>query len=466
MSSQGEMLDSNMVGLTGNQEDEKLEERTGTASAFSQNNTICGHCTQNDGSETFIKHANQKVFRDGLPMCLHCYNRSSGEKALKMKQFQKLSREENDKVMNGLDADASRLTLRAAKNPKRSQEEVQESIRKWTKTQQDRLRASTDFLCTIAKGIDGWYCCRARTSLMGVKILRVKDRDTGKWRTPTEAEVERIKQNIECCQVLVPLNQWFRGGVDNKYRCPVNHCKYHPFKQAAGEGASYYLVFQDYLGKRHYVPAEPPAGNEANHVAILKLMFCEENLPALLGDEEGVDHYWKVINRICKDEFSVLMDDCGGIEIEIKQPDFRISESRASLNQLAVGRGLQCAILPPDRTKVDKWWGQPEWQKFIEAMFAYFNAELMSATQWNGLKPFEQKFLKSVGHGIPGFNPLHPLPPHHPPHHLPHLALPPPPPRPPPHSPPFLLLFLLRLLFFLLLLQDVKRQAAKHQVKR
>ena len=453
-----------MVGLTCDTEDEKLEERTGTARAFSENNSICGHCTQNDGSETFIKHANHKVFRNGLPMCFDCYNRSSGEKPIKMKKFMKLSKEEYNTVMNGLDADASRLSLRAAQNPKRSQEQVQEGIRKLNKTQQVTLRASTDYLATIAKGIGGWYCCRSRTSLMGVRILRVKDRDSGKWRTPSRAEAERIRQSIQCCQVLVPQHQWFRGGVDNKYRCPVNHCKYHPFKQAAGEGASYYLVFHDYTGKRHYVPAEPPAGKEANHVAILKLMFCEENLPALLGGEEGVDHYWNVINGICADEFSVVMDDCGGIEVEIKQPEFRISESRASLNHLAVGRGLQCAILPPDRTKVDKWWGQANWQKFIEAMFAYFDAELMSATQWNVFKSHEQKFLRNVSHS--GFNPLHPLPPHHPPHHLPHLALPPPPPRPPPHSPPFLLLFLLRLLFFLLLLQDVKRQTAKHQVKR
>ena len=116
MSSQGEMLDSNMVGLTGNQEDERLEERTGTARAFPAHNSICGHCVQNDESPTFIKHANQKVYRGGHPMCLDCFNRSSGDKPIKMKQFQKLSHQEHNVTMKHLNPESCRLTQRAAAN--------------------------------------------------------------------------------------------------------------------------------------------------------------------------------------------------------------------------------------------------------------------------------------------------------------------------------------------------------------
>ena len=133
MSSQGEMLDSDMVGLTGSQADEKLEESTGTARDFPQMNSICGFCTESDGSPTYIKHANQKVFRENKPMCIRCFNSNSGKPALTRKQFMKLSKEEHDEVMHGVDAAASRLSLRAAKNPKRSSEEVLAIVRKLTK---------------------------------------------------------------------------------------------------------------------------------------------------------------------------------------------------------------------------------------------------------------------------------------------------------------------------------------------
>ena len=436
MSSQGEMHDDDMVGLTVlSSEDNKLEESTMAPREFPQHNAICGYCTQQGQAPTYIKFANHKVFRAGKPMCLACYNRIES-KNLTLKQFMKKSADEYHQVMLKLDPGAVLLTERAAKNPKRTQEEVHEGLAKVSKTQEETLKASTDYLAYMADGFEGWYVCRNEGSLADAKILRVQERGTGKWRNPTEEEVDALA-DLNCSMVIVPINQWFRGGVGDKYRCPINFCPYYPFSQKKGCGCAFYIVFHDDKGQRFYVPAEPPQGDECNHVSLLKVMFCEEYLPALLGNAQGVDHYWAIINEICGKEFAVLMKDCGGVEIEIKKPPFQIKESRASLNVLAVGRGLKCAILPRERLLVDKWWGQAEWKAFIHGMFAYFNVKALSDAQFNSFSKADRRFMLTVGHLTAGSNPLHPPPPpHHPPHHPPHLAFPPPPPLPPPHPPP------------------------------
>ena len=102
MSSQGEMHDDDMVGLTVlSSEDNKVEECTSKAEAFPQHNCICGYCTQ-AGQPTRIKYANHKVFREKKPMCLDCYNRIHSEK-LTIKQFMKKSADEHAQTMRGLD---------------------------------------------------------------------------------------------------------------------------------------------------------------------------------------------------------------------------------------------------------------------------------------------------------------------------------------------------------------------------
>ena len=433
MSSQGEMLDSDMVGLTGESEDNRLEESTRAPREFPQHNAICGYCTQQDQTPTYIRYANDKVFRDMKPQCRHCFNKIDGVQ-LTIKQFRNKSKDEFEQTMNGLDEGAARLSLRAAQNPKRSQPEVDDALAKLDKKNEQTLIASTDYLATIANGMQGWYVCRKEGSLVDARILRVQDRGTGKWRTPTVKEVAKLRSDLNCSMVIVPMNHWFRGGAKNEFRCPINFCPYMPFSQKKGSGCAFYIVFHDNTGQRFFVPGEPPEGAVSNHVMLLKTMFCEEFLPALLGNAQGVDHYWKVINEICAKEFAVLMSDCDGVEIQIKEPAFKITESRASLNVSAVGRGLKCSILPKERLMVDKWFGQKEWANFIQAMFTYFHAEALSEEQWKNFEPAQRKFLRTCGQVTAGSNPLHPPSPPHPPH----LALPPPPPLPPPHPPPLL----------------------------
>ena len=74
-------------------------------------------------------------------------------------QFMKKSADEYQQVMNGLSEGAVLLTKRAAKNPKRTQEEVHEGLLKLAKTEEETLRASTDYLATVANGLEGWYVC-------------------------------------------------------------------------------------------------------------------------------------------------------------------------------------------------------------------------------------------------------------------------------------------------------------------
>ena len=87
MSSQGEMYDDDMVGLTvNNEEDNKVEECTSKAEAFPPHNCICAFCSQPDGKPTYIRYANDKVFRDMKPQCRHCFNKIDGVQ-LTIKQF-------------------------------------------------------------------------------------------------------------------------------------------------------------------------------------------------------------------------------------------------------------------------------------------------------------------------------------------------------------------------------------------
>jgi hypothetical protein len=155
MSSQGEMLDSDMVGLTGESEDNRLEESTRAPREFPQHNAICGYCTQQDQTPTYISHANDSVFRDMKPQCRHCFNKIDGVQ-LTIKQFRNKSKDEFEQTMNGLDEGA----LRSALNPKRSQPEVDEALAKLDKKDEQTLIASTDYLATIANGMQGWYVCR------------------------------------------------------------------------------------------------------------------------------------------------------------------------------------------------------------------------------------------------------------------------------------------------------------------
>ena len=202
--------DSDMVGLTGTSVDLKLEEYTRTAEAFPPHNSICGYCTQPGEKATYIKYANHKVIREGKPMCLDCFNRINDER-LAIKQFMKKSADEHAQAMDGLSEGSVRLNRRAATNPIVSQEEVDEGLAKLSKKEEETLKASTDYLAQVANGMEGWYVCRKEASLKDANITRVQDRGTGKWRNPTVEEVDVLKADLNCSNLIVPMNHWFRG---------------------------------------------------------------------------------------------------------------------------------------------------------------------------------------------------------------------------------------------------------------
>jgi hypothetical protein len=172
------------------------------------------------------------------------------------------------------------------------------------------LKASTDYLANIGRGVQGWYCCAASKAIFpDSKLLRIKSAGTGDegWRQPMPSELEQCNA-MTCSTIIVPMNHWFRGGTKGKYRCPINFCAYHPWSQTEGDSCNYFVVLYDEEGRQWFIPSVPPKGKTQEQVAFLKLMFAEENLAALMEKNEDVDHYWAVINKICKSEFATLCE--------------------------------------------------------------------------------------------------------------------------------------------------------------
>ena len=289
----------------------------------------------------------------------------------------------------------TKLTERASTNPKRSRDEVSRDMAKLAESKKITLAASTDYLASIGNGFTGWYVCRSEKSLAEVEIKRVKPRVAEKWRIPTPEEVLHIRSHMSCSSVILPMNHWFRGGGSRHFRCPINFCEYQPSSQKHGRGCGFYLVMYDESGRKYFIPATPPMGMIENKVALLKLMFCEENLPALMSDVQDVADYWKVINEICASEYAVLSADCDQIEVTIRQPTFNIHETRASLNQTAVGRALKCTCIDKANMR-EKWWGDKEWADFLTGMFGHFRLAALPQEAWDSLQPAQRRMLREI----------------------------------------------------------------------
>ena len=107
----------------------------------------------------------QKVIRDKLIQCLKCHNEvcvAAGGEAITMRQFQRLSCQEHRTHVQGMGEVEAKLTARCANNPKRSPQEVQESLDALSEDKRRRkiALASTDYFAKIGNGLCGWYICR------------------------------------------------------------------------------------------------------------------------------------------------------------------------------------------------------------------------------------------------------------------------------------------------------------------
>ena len=168
------------------------------------------------------------VIQKSRALIADCYNKKyregehPGHKPFSKKQFQRFSREEFTKAMQNMDPEVAKLTERAARNPKRSQDEILHGMRKLAESRMTTLKASTDYLAAIGDGLSGWYCCRSEKSLEESEILRVKLCPETTWRTPTSTEKQHLHLTRTCSDVIVPMNHWFRGGVNKSFRCPIN----------------------------------------------------------------------------------------------------------------------------------------------------------------------------------------------------------------------------------------------------
>ena len=140
-----------------------------------------------------------------------------------------------------------------------------------------------------------------------------------------------------------------------------------------------------------------------NKVALLKLMFCKENLPALMADIEDAAGYWRIINQICDSEFAIMSGNCDQVEVRIRQPPFQIQETRASLNQNAVGRALKCTIIPKQYMTA-KQWGDTEWADFVTCMFGHFRLDALPQETWDSLGKAQQRLLREMDRIMPTNN--------------------------------------------------------------
>ena len=389
-----------MVGLATQQRDEEFNEEHTRAPHEIPNHQLCGHCSEQ------VRFQNMQVTRDSKVTCIDCYNKDYRQqehpevKQFSRKMFQRLSQAEFAEAMQNINPGVARLTERAARNPKRSQDEVSQGLEKLAESQKKTLKASTDYIAAIGNGFSGWYCCRSEKSLGEVEILRVKTCQEMAWRTPTSAEKQHLHLTTTCSDVIVPMNHWFRGGVHKHYRCPINFCEFQPMSNKKGSGCGFYLVLYNSSGEKYFIRATPPMGMIENKVALLKLMFCEQNLPALMADSEDVADYWKVINQICSSEYAIMSRNCDQVEVRIRQPPFQIQETRASLNQLAVGRALKCTLIPKLHVTAKKW-GDTEWEDFVASMFGHFRLEAVSQETLASLGKAQRRMLGEMRRIIP-----------------------------------------------------------------
>jgi hypothetical protein len=390
--------DKEMVGLLTQSSDPYFNE-THTRQASELSGRRCEHL----GCSKPIKFENMQLRRDGRATCIECFNSKyketefPGHEDFSKKQFQRLSHEEFLVVMNKMDPGHVKMTKRAAENPKRKQDDISLALEKLDAAKSKVIRASVDYLATIASGFQGWYCCRSKKLIqLNGTITRVKADLGAFWSTPTATQLSMHPfQKMTCSDVLLPMNHWFRGGTGKHYRCPLNFCEYHPWSTEKGDGCAFFLVLYDSDGRQHFIPATLPRGKLENKVTLLKLMFCEENLPALMADAEDVADYWKVINDICKKEYAMLSEMNLGIEVEIRMPPYKIKETRASLSEKAVGRRVKCCVIDPKKLS-DTLWTDPDWEKFLDGMFANFRFDHIPETTLAGMGPAAKRLAREI----------------------------------------------------------------------
>ena len=210
-------------------------------------------------------------------------------------------------------------------------------------------------------------------------------------------EIDAIKLEYTCSDFLLLMHHWMRGDSKKAFRCTLNFCEFHPCSERKGEGCPFFLVVYHEQGNQFFIQAVSPMNEINNRLALLKRMFCEENLPALMHTTSDVDAYWNVINRICASEFAAMSMQTLRIEVEIQKPPFALQETKSSLSSKAIGRSLKCAMIP--RGKVtNKMWTERDWNDFIDGVFYNFRHEAISKETWEKMGPAQRRLAKAMDH--------------------------------------------------------------------
>ena len=71
---------------------------------------------------------------------------------------------------------------------------------------------------------------------------------------------------------------------------------------------------------------------------------------AIIHDAESYNHFWKTINNVCDQEWSLIASQCDRVAVKIPKPDFEIKASEVTLGEGAVGHQIKTIWVDPSKT--------------------------------------------------------------------------------------------------------------------
>ena len=120
---------------------------------------------------------------------------------------------------------------------------------------------------------------------------------------------------IRCCDMIPQMNHWFRD-KSKHFCCAAAGHQYQPWGGNNAKPGYVLCLYGD--GGVHYIRAEVPQPVAAGKLALLKLMLAEKNLLSIVHDERSYTNFWKHINQICDQEFSMIAKSCPTVYVKVQ----------------------------------------------------------------------------------------------------------------------------------------------------
>ena len=176
---------------------------------------------------------------------------------------------------------------------------------------------------------------------------------------------------IRCCDMIPQMNHWFRD-KSKHFRCAAAG---HPYQPWGGNNAKPGYVLCLYGdGGVHYIRAEVPQPAANGKLALLKLMLAEKNLLSIVHDENSYTNFWKHINQICDQEFSMIAKSCPTVYVKVQA---RQRTSNANNDNEAIHHG-------PDAVEDGEAWER------VVGNFEFGKICMVGGLFANAIKPLSQ----------------------------------------------------------------------------